>query len=81
MSYSPVFGQEALLLELQVHEFQAIDWMLDRDVHPDDQQSMNNYREHAVLVHELMERYHETVGPLMWMDPGWAGARPETPWA
>lgn len=72
---------EALLLELQVHEFQAIDWMLQRDVHPGDERSMARYREHAARDRELIKMYVETVGPIIWMDPLWAGGRPETPWA
>ncbi len=71
----------ALILQLQVEEFRAIDWMLDRDVHPGDERSMAHYREHAARDRELIRLYYETVGPIIWMDPLWAGARPETPWA
>ncbi|BAS28368.1 spore coat protein CotJB [Limnochorda pilosa] len=71
-------GEEELMLELQTEEFQAVDWMLFADTH---EEGMEEYRRHAARTRELMETYVSRYGPLIWMDPEWAGPDRGVPWA
>lgn len=74
-------SEEALLHELQMEEFKALDWMLYLDTHPDDPQAWEHYRHHAARSRELMAEYVERHGPLIWMDPVWPGPGRGVPWA
>lgn len=71
--------QRKLLLELQIADFNVIEWNLYMQTHPDDLEGCKKFKEVTAYASKLRKHYESLYGPLTTLIPS-SGEASCTPW-
>ncbi|MBE3556033.1 MAG: spore coat protein CotJB [Firmicutes bacterium] len=64
-------GRKELYHRLQLHQFQAYDWMLYTDMHPHSREGLRRFQEHNEEARQLRETFARRYRPIDQWDDQW----------